>query len=142
MRLSLFKLHREVSDPKSIVISRKAGRWYVSFNFEDANLPATLPREEILEKLARLDEHQLQKLVWAGDRGVRDILHGSDEKVFNFDAWIRALPTNFTFSCSGMSVLLEKSPPFKAGRVSTPICHVKQLPTLPLMFNDYLLFLE
>lgn len=80
-----FKLHREVTAPKSIVISRKAGRWYVSFNFEDANLPAPRPREEILEELANLDEHQLQKLIWAGDRGVRDILHGSDGKVFNLD---------------------------------------------------------
>lgn len=80
-----FKLHREVAEPNSIVISRKAGRWYVSFNFEDEKLATPRSQEDLLEELAHLDESQISDLIWAGDRGIRDMLHGSDGKVFHLD---------------------------------------------------------
>ncbi|MBB4861269.1 putative transposase [Pseudomonas nitritireducens] len=78
-----FTQHREITEPKSIIVSRKAGRWYVSFNFEDATLAPPRPRDEILADLSHLDEAQLTAMTWAGDRGVRDMLHGSDGQVFH-----------------------------------------------------------
>ncbi|MHD0644091.1 RNA-guided endonuclease InsQ/TnpB family protein [Pseudomonas aeruginosa] len=80
-----FTQHREITEPKSIIISRKAGRWYVSFNFEDPNLAQPHPRDELLNDLAHLDEAKLARITWAGDRGVRDMLHGSDGQVFHPD---------------------------------------------------------
>lgn len=77
------KVHRKVETPKMLVISRKADRWYVSFCFEDSSIKAPLDRSLVLSDLSHLPENELSELVWAGDRGVRDILHGSNGKVYN-----------------------------------------------------------
>lgn len=83
--LGTFKvsLHRPVNKPNSIVVSRRAGRWYVSFNFEDPSLKPPPERQDVLADLSHLSEAQLTALTWAGDRGVTEMLHGSDGKVFH-----------------------------------------------------------
>lgn len=79
-------LHRDVAMPKSIVISKKADRWYVSFNFEDVTLPEPRSQDEILTDLSHLTEDELSELTWGGDRGVHDMLSGSDDRVFHVSA--------------------------------------------------------
>jgi putative transposase len=76
-------LHRDVKPPKMLVVSRKGGRWYVSFCFEDSSIKEPQGRDTVLHDLSHLPEPELSDLVWAGDRGVRDILHGSNGKVYN-----------------------------------------------------------
>lgn len=78
-------LHRSIQTPKMLVISRRAGRWYVSFNFEDASLKEPRERADVLEDLSHLSEQELAQVTWAGDRGVTEMLHGSDGKVYHLD---------------------------------------------------------
>lgn len=78
-------LHRPIQTPKMLVISRRCGRWYVSFNYDDASLKEPRSRSEVLEDLSHLSEHELAQVTWAGDRGVTEMLHGSDGKVYHLD---------------------------------------------------------
>ncbi|WP_408602119.1 RNA-guided endonuclease InsQ/TnpB family protein [Pseudomonas sp. PLMAX] len=78
-----FGAHREFNPPKTLVISRKADRWYVSFCFDDPVLAEPRSQEEILADLSHLSAEQLISKTWAGDRGVREMLHGSDGQVFH-----------------------------------------------------------
>jgi putative transposase len=78
-----FGAHREFKTPKTLVISRKADRWYVSFCFEDPALVEARSPENILTDLSHLTPEQLTEKTWAGDRGVREMLHGSDGQVFH-----------------------------------------------------------
>ena len=55
----------------------------MSFCFEDPSIKAPLGRETVLSDLGHLPEAELAELVWAGDRGVRDILYGSNGRVYN-----------------------------------------------------------
>lgn len=78
-----FSLHANVVYPKTIVISQKAGRWYISFCFDDPTWETPRLREDILSDLSHLTEEHLAAVTWAGDRGVNEILHGSDGQVFH-----------------------------------------------------------
>jgi putative transposase len=78
-----FSAHREFAHPKSLVISRKVDRWYISFCFEDNELPLARDPELILNDLSHLTEQQLSAMTWAGDRGVTEMLHGSDGQVYH-----------------------------------------------------------
>ena len=78
-----FCAHREFKTPKTLVISRKANRWYVSFCFEDPKLVEPRSQEDLLSDLSHLSAEQLMAKTWAGDRGVREMLHGSDGQVYH-----------------------------------------------------------
>jgi putative transposase len=78
-----FGAHREFKTPKTLVISRKANRWYVSFSFEDPKLVEPRSQEDLLSDLSHLSAEQLMAKTWAGDRGVREMLHGSDGQVYH-----------------------------------------------------------
>jgi putative transposase len=81
-----FGAHREFKTPKTLVISRKANRWYVSFCFEDPELVEPRSQEDLLSDLSHLSAEQLLAKTWAGDRGVREMLHGSDGQVYHLPA--------------------------------------------------------
>ena len=72
----------DFAEPKMICLRCKAGRWYVSFNFDDPAIVDPLSREEVLADLSHLDEDQLEAVTFGGDRGVTDLLHGSNGVVF------------------------------------------------------------
>jgi len=72
----------DFAEPKMICLRHKAGRWYVSFNVEDPAIVEPMPREQVLSDLSHLNEEQLEALTFAGDRGVTDLLHGSNGVVF------------------------------------------------------------
>jgi putative transposase len=78
-----FNANREFKAPKTLVISRKADRWYVSFCFEDPKLVEPRSQEDLLDDLSHLSAEQLMAKTWAGDRGVREMLHGSDGQVYH-----------------------------------------------------------
>ena len=77
-----FVAQADFTEPKMICLRQKAGRWYISFNFEDPKMVEPRLREEILSDLSHLSEDQLEAITFGGDRGVTDLLHGSNGVVF------------------------------------------------------------
>lgn len=67
-----FSAHRDYQIPRSITVSKRRGRWYVSFNYTDPliNDGTLLSLEEQLEQLRSLDADDLAKLIVGLDRGV------------------------------------------------------------------------
>jgi putative transposase len=78
----LFKAPAEFRVPKMLCLRQKAGRWYVSFNFEIDAIPEPISREQLLADFAHLDADQLEAMTWGGDLGVRDNLHGSNGAIY------------------------------------------------------------
>lgn len=67
-----FSAHRDYEFPRSITVSKRRGRWSVSFNYTDPLIDdnALLSLEQQLEQLRSLDANDLAKLTVGLDRGV------------------------------------------------------------------------
>jgi len=79
-----FKAHKDYKIPASLHISIHAGRWHVSFNYDD-NIPEPSDKDTT-EWLMQFDEAELRKLTAGLDRGVTLPLAGSDCQQFDFSA--------------------------------------------------------
>lgn len=77
-----FKAHREYRVPASLHLSVHAGRWHVSFNYDDG-VPEPSDRD-IAVWLAQHDETELRGMTVGLDRGVNLPLAGSDGQKFDF----------------------------------------------------------
>jgi putative transposase len=77
-----FKAHRQYKVPASIHISVHAGRWHISFNYDD-NIPEPTEQETI-DYLMQFEEAELLKMTNGLDRGVTLPLAGSDCQQFDF----------------------------------------------------------
>jgi len=77
-----FTAHKDYKPPASIHISVQAGRWYVSFNYND-QIPEP-SEKEITEWLMQFDETELRNMTVGLDRGVSLPLAGSDNQQFDF----------------------------------------------------------
>jgi len=78
----VFKAHKDYRLPASLHISIHAGRWHVSFNFDD-NIPEPTDKDTA-EWLIQFNEAELRKLTVGLDRGVTLPLAGSDCQQFRF----------------------------------------------------------
>lgn len=77
-----FTAHREFKLPATIHISINAGRWHISFNY-DNNIPEPSDKE-IAEHLMQFTEVELKAVTIGLDRGVNIPLAGSDGQQFSF----------------------------------------------------------
>lgn len=77
-----FKAHKACQPPASLHISIHAGRWHVSFNFDDGI--AEPSEEETAEWLQQFDAEKLRAMTAGLDRGVNLPLAGSDGQKFGF----------------------------------------------------------
>lgn len=75
--------HRACGTPKQIVISKKNGKWYVSFCYETGE--ETPSEETILANYADMIESDLEKITVGIDRGVVMPFQISNGSHFNFD---------------------------------------------------------
>lgn len=80
--LLAFTSHRHYKIPASLHISISAGRWFVSFNYDD-NIPEPT-NQEIVTWLMDFSEAELREKTIGLDRGVTVPLAGSDGQRFNF----------------------------------------------------------
>ena len=78
----VFKAHTEYKIPASIHISIHAGRWHVSFNY-DNGVPEPTDKDTT-DWLIQFDEAELRKMTVGLDRGVTLPLAGSDYQKFGF----------------------------------------------------------
>ncbi|AOU97716.1 transposase [Acidihalobacter yilgarnensis] len=77
-----FKAHKEYRLPASLHLSIHAGRWHVSFNYDDG-MPEPTDRETT-DYLTQFDESELRAMTVGLDRGVALPLAGSDLQKFDF----------------------------------------------------------
>ena len=77
-----FKAHKEYRLPASVHISIHAGRWHVSFNYDD-NIPEPTDKDTTAW-LMQFHEPELRKRTVVLDRGVALPLAGSDHQPFDF----------------------------------------------------------
>ncbi len=77
-----FKAHQEYKVPATIHISVHAGRWHVSFNYDD-NIPEPTEQEAI-DYLRHFSEAELLQMTNGLDRGVALPLATSEGKQFGF----------------------------------------------------------
>jgi putative transposase len=77
-----FKAHKDFGVPASLHISIHAGRWHVSFNFDDGI--AEPSDKETTNWLMQFDEAALRSMTVGLDRGVVLPLAGSDRQQFDF----------------------------------------------------------
>lgn len=77
-----FKAHRDYEIPASIHLSIHAGRWHISFNYDDAIPEPT--EKETTAYLMQFSEAELLAMTLGLDRGVALPLAGSDEQQFGF----------------------------------------------------------
>ena len=77
-----FKAHREYKLPASLHISIHAGRWHVSFNYDDGVPEPT--DKDTTDWLIQFDEAELRKMTAGLDRGITLPLAGSDHQQFDF----------------------------------------------------------
>jgi putative transposase len=79
-----FTAHRHFKPAASIHISVNAGRWHVSFNYDDGQMePST---QDTTEYLMQFSENDLSAVTVGLDRGVNLPLATSDGKTFGFTA--------------------------------------------------------
>jgi putative transposase len=79
-----FQAHKPYRLPASLHVSIHAGRWHVSFNYDDG-IPE--PSEaDIVERLMQFEESELRKITVGLDRGVALPLAGSEGQRFDFSA--------------------------------------------------------
>lgn len=76
------RAHQEYRIPASLHISVHAGRWHVSFNYDDG-IPE-FSEKDIAEWLLQFDEVELRRMTVGLDRGVNLPLAGSDQQQFGF----------------------------------------------------------
>jgi len=84
-----FDAHRDFALPKSITISRKSNRWYVSFCYQDNLFRSQDPIERI-EQLKRQGQEALEQLSAGLDRGVVKPLQLSTGESFDFTSQQKA----------------------------------------------------
>lgn len=77
-----FKAHKEYQPPASLHISIHAGRWHVSFNYDDS-IPGPTDKDAAAW-LMQFNEDELCKMTVGLDRGVALPLAGSDKQQFDF----------------------------------------------------------
>lgn len=77
-----FKAHKDYKIPATIHISVHAGRWHVSFNYDDQIIEPT--DKETTDWLTQFDEAELQKMAVGLDRGITLPLAGSANQQFDF----------------------------------------------------------
>jgi len=77
-----FKAHRDYKIPASLHLSIHAGRWHISFNYDDGVIEPT--EEETITYLTQFDEAELRRMTVGLDRGVSLPLAGSDGQRFGF----------------------------------------------------------
>lgn len=77
-----FPAHRPYGIPKSIVLSREGGRWFVAFAYEDGN--PTVDPQAIIDRYAVLPEAVLKAKVEGYDRGVAVPVMGSKQGAHDF----------------------------------------------------------
>lgn len=77
-----FKAHKDYKVPASLHISIHAGRWHVSFNYDDNVIEPT--DKETTAWLAQFGEQELRAMTVGLDRGVALPLAGSDKQQFDF----------------------------------------------------------
>jgi putative transposase len=80
--LLTFKAHKAFNLPASLHISIHAGRWHVSFNYDD-NVPEPNDKDTT-DWLTQFNEVELRKMTVGLDRGVTLPLAGSDYQQFDF----------------------------------------------------------
>lgn len=78
----MFKAHKDYKLPASLHISIHAGRWHVSFNYDDGIQEPT--DKDTTDWLIQFDEAELRKMTAGLDRGVTLPLAGSDYQQFGF----------------------------------------------------------
>ena len=79
-----FKAHKSFKSAASIHISVNAGRWHVSFNYDDGQVEPS--EQETAEYLMQFTENELRAATVGLDRGVNLPLAGSDGQTFGFTA--------------------------------------------------------
>lgn len=77
-----FKAHKDYKRPASLHISIHAGRWHVSFNYDD-NIPEPTD-QDITAWLVQFDEAKLRTMTVGLDRGVVIPVATSDGQAFDF----------------------------------------------------------
>ncbi len=77
-----FNAHRAFKPAASIHISVNAGRWYLSFNYDDG--VAQPSEQETVDWLMQFTENELQAVAVGLDRGVNIPLATSDGRAFGF----------------------------------------------------------
>lgn len=77
-----FKAHKEYRLPASLHISIHAGRWHVSFNYDD-NIPEPTDKDTT-DWLIQFNETELREMTVGLDRGTKLPLAGSDHQQFGF----------------------------------------------------------
>ncbi|EQD36709.1 transposase, IS605 OrfB family, partial [mine drainage metagenome] len=77
-----FKAHKEYRIPASLHISIHAGRWHVSFNYDDGIQEPT--DKDTTEWLTQFGEVELRKMTAGLDRGTKLPLAGSDNQQYDF----------------------------------------------------------
>jgi putative transposase len=80
----LFKAHKDYQIPASSHVSIDAGRWHVSFNYDD-NI-AEPSDKDTTAWLMQFDAAELREMTVVLDRGVALPLAGSDQQRFDFSA--------------------------------------------------------
>ena len=77
-----FTAHKDYQPPASLHISIHAGRWHISFNYDDDSIEPT--EKETTDWLMQFDETALRNMTVGLDRGVSLPLAGSDSQQFDF----------------------------------------------------------
>ena len=79
-----FTAHRAFKPAASIHISVNAGRWHVSFNYDDGQIEPSV--QDTTDYLMQFTENELAAVTVGLDRGVNLPLAGSDGQSFGFSA--------------------------------------------------------
>jgi putative transposase len=77
-----FTAHRPYRVPNQIVVTREAGRWYVSFSYEKASEEILRSPEELAYELSLLSDEELQGMTLGHDRGVVNALATSTGSMY------------------------------------------------------------
>lgn len=77
-----FKAHKDYKVPASLHVSIHAGRWHVSFNYDDNAIEPT--DKDTMAWLVQFDAQELREMTVGLDRGVALPLAGSDKQQFDF----------------------------------------------------------
>jgi putative transposase len=77
-----FKAHDEHEVPATITISKKNGKWYLSFSYEKNT--GEVSEEDKIAYSRMMTEDELALLAWGGDRGVHTPLADSEGHVHGF----------------------------------------------------------
>ena len=116
-----FKAHKPYGLPASIHISIHAGHWYVSFNYDDDEIPEP-SEKETTAWLQQFDESELRKMTAGLDRGVTIPLAGSDGQKFDKGSgrWVNAKRRVARHQRYGADIRREVAHQTSAGLASDP----------------------